>query len=136
MSGWSRFRAVAALEFRTVLRRPLWWCLVLGAGLTVLSLSTTALLPTGDPLTGGELPFATSQHALTTFFGLSGFVVYGFFSAVLSGLSVIRDDEHKVSELLHSTPLTPREYVAGNSWVPCVTFARVAVPGGAALPLL
>ncbi len=106
--------AVARLEFWTTIKRPLWWVLLLGAAFTVLSLSATALLPQGDGLVGSARPFINSEYALTSFFGLSGFVVYSFFASILAGLAVIRDDEHRISELIHSTPLTPLEYVAGK----------------------
>lgn len=109
-----RLAAVARLEFRTTLGRPLWWVLLLGACFAVVSLSSTAFLPSGDGSFGGVRPFINSHYALTSFFGLSGFVTYSFFAAVIAGLAVIRDDEHRVSELIHSTALTPTEYVWGK----------------------
>ena len=39
---------------------------------------------------------------------------YAFFIAVAAGLSLLRDREVKVDVLLHSTPLTPGEYVWGR----------------------
>lgn len=109
-----RSGAIARLEFRTTLARPLWWVLLLGACFAVVSLSSTAFLPSGDGSFGGVRPFINSHYALTSFYGLSGFVTYSFFAAVIAGLSVIRDDEHRVSELIHSTALTPAEYVWGK----------------------
>jgi len=88
--------------------------LLFGVVFSVLGLSSTALLPSGDGSVGSTRPFINSQYALTSFFALSGFVVYSFFAAVLGGLTVIRDDENRVSELLHSTPLTAAEYIGGK----------------------
>ncbi len=109
-----RLRAVSGLEFYTILRRPFWWILLTGAAFTVLSLSSVAVLPKGDGFVGSISPYINSEYALTSFFGLSSFVLYGFFAAVVGGLAVIRDDEHQISDLLHSTPLTPSEYVFGK----------------------
>ena len=36
---------------------------------------------------------------------------YGFFVAVAAGLAIIQDDEWRISELLHATPLRAGEYV-------------------------
>jgi len=41
-------------------------------------------------------------------------LVYGFFASVLSGMAVIRDEENRVGELLHATPLRPGEYIWGK----------------------
>jgi len=110
----SRILTVAAAEARSALRRPLWWLLVLGAVVTTLSLSSTAALPSGDGPSGPIEPYANSVHALSFFFGLSGFLLFGFFASVLGGMSVIRDDEHRVVDLIHATPLTAEEYVTGK----------------------
>ena len=36
---------------------------------------------------------------------------YGFFVSVAAGMTVIQDDEWRVGELLHATPLAPGEYI-------------------------
>ena len=39
---------------------------------------------------------------------------YGFFVAVAAGMAIIQDDEWRLSELLHATPLRPDEYIWGK----------------------
>ena len=58
---------------------------------------------------------ANSVYALSPTFAMSGVFVYPFFAALMAGLSVMRDDEAGLSELLQSTPLTRAEYV----WAKC-----------------
>src|SRR5262245_60461155 len=41
-------------------------------------------------------------------------IIYSFFVSVGAGMALIRDDDQKVGELLHSTRLTPGEYVWGK----------------------
>ena len=57
---------------------------------------------------------ANSVYALSPTFAMSGFFVYPFFAALMAGLSVMRDDEAGLSELLQSTPLTRAEVCLGE----------------------
>jgi ABC-type Na+ efflux pump permease subunit len=41
-------------------------------------------------------------------------IIYSFFVSVGAGMALIRDDDQKVGELLHSTKLTAGEYVWGK----------------------
>ena len=36
---------------------------------------------------------------------------YGFFVAVAAGMTVIQDDQWRLGELIHATPLRPGEYI-------------------------
>lgn len=114
MSAFARTGAVAGLELRTAVARPLWWGLLLGAAILTLSVSGTAFLPQGEGSPGSPRPWINSVFALTAFFGLSGMVLYTLFASIIAGLAVIRDDETGVSPLLHATPLRPAEYVWGK----------------------
>ena len=114
MSEASRIRTVARLEFVDLVRRPIWWVLVVAALTVTLALSGTAFLPRGDHIAGGVEPFVNSQYAIAAFFALSSMVLYTLFAAILAGLGIIRDDEHRVSPLIHSTPLDAGEYVTGK----------------------
>ena len=41
-------------------------------------------------------------------------LLYGFFASIAAGMAVISDDEARVGDMLHSTPLRPGEYVWGK----------------------
>ena len=53
------------------------------------------------------------------------FAFYSFFICVAAGLTVIRDDELKVGELLHATRLTPGEYIGGKFTAVVIVFLVV-----------
>ena len=109
-----RIGTIARYELRTHLTGPLLWVLVALAIALTMSLNPTAMIPSDDTAVGGIRAFATSPYALAQFFSLAGFLLYPFFVSIMAGLSVIRDDESRIAELLHSTPLTPSEYIAGK----------------------
>src|SRR5262249_22620367 len=50
---------------------------------------------------------------------------YGFFVAVAAGMTVIHDEECRVGELIHATPLRPGEYVWGKFLAVLVSVAAV-----------
>lgn len=113
MSG-RRVWTIARHEAQTLLAGPLFWVLVVLMVVLTMSLNPTAMIPSDDTAVGGVRAFATSPYALAQFFSLAGFFLYTFFVSIMAGLSVVRDDEARVAELLHSTPLTPAEYIAGK----------------------
>ena len=39
---------------------------------------------------------------------------YAFFLAVVAGMTIIQDDEWRLGDLIHATPLRPGEYVWGK----------------------
>jgi hypothetical protein len=67
----------------------------------------------------------TSMFEQARLLSLIVFLLYGFFVAVAAGMSTIRDDELKVGEILHSTPLTVAEYVWGKFSAVIVAFGLV-----------
>ena len=111
-SRWRRMSAIFRAELRTQILRPMFWIMV---GLLVLvtwGLSSGSLtISTGDSSVGGQKAWLNSQYNLSLTFVLIGFLLYCFFAAIAAGMSIIRDDETGASEVLHSTPLTPGEYV-------------------------
>jgi len=110
-----RFFEVARAEFRFQTRRPLFWVLLIVLGLMAWGMSTGHMrISSGDSDVGGKKAFITSQFALAQGFGVQVMLLYGFFLAVAAGMGIIRDEELKVGEILHSTPLTPGEYVWGK----------------------
>lgn len=106
--------AIAQQEFYTQLTKPVFWALLCLLVAITMSLNPGVMIPSGDAAVGGVRPFLNSQHALAQFFALSSFFVYPFFAAIIAGLTVIRDEEANLSDLIHSTPLTPTEYIVGK----------------------
>jgi ABC-2 type transport system permease protein len=105
--------------FRTDLRfqvkRPLLWVLVLIVVLMAWGLSTGKVhVASGDTDVGGKKAWITSMFQQGTFTAVMVFSLYGFFVAVAAGMSILRDDELKVGEILHGTRLTSAEYVWGK----------------------
>ena len=98
-----------------MLRRPIFWVQILLLGLLAWGLSSgTAAIQSGDARVGGQKAWLTSEFAISQTLIFMVCLVYVFFTSVSAGMSLIRDGDHKVTELLHSTPLTPGEYVWGK----------------------
>ena len=110
-----RLLAMALMEWTLSMRRPMVWMLLAFLGLVFFGLAQGGLTITaGDSSVGGDKAWINSQFNIAMMVTLIGFLIYTFFVAVTAGMSVIRDDETKVSELLHSSPLQPAEYVWGK----------------------
>ncbi len=106
---------VCRQEFVHGLRRPLLWILLLIVGFMAFEMSRgTASIQSGNTAVGGTKAWITSEFALAQLLAMVVSIVYAFFVAVGAGMSVIRDEEQKVGELLHATPLTSGEYVWGK----------------------
>ena len=112
-SGSSRFRTVFLGDLIYHARRPLFavWALDPGrsppgdfrAGACGSSRATRRLgapRPTSPP----SLPWPCSSRIFTTLF-------YGFFISVAAGMTIIQDEEWRLGDLLHATPLRPGEYI-------------------------
>jgi len=113
--SFRRFLEVARAEFRFQTRRPLFWVLLIVLGLMAWGMSAGHMrISSGDSDVGGKKAFVTSQFALAQMLCVQVMLLYGFFLAVAAGMGIIRDEELKVGEILHSTPLTPGEYVWGK----------------------
>jgi ABC-type transport system involved in multi-copper enzyme maturation permease subunit len=111
----SRPLRVFRLDFFHSFRRPLYWILLLILALLAWGLSSGHVaVSSGDSRVGGTKAWITSEFALTQLLTIVVFCSYSFFLAVAAGLPIIRDDELKISELLHSTSLTVGEYVWGK----------------------
>ncbi len=120
------------LVFKTDLvlhaRRPMTWILVLIMGFMVWGLSSgSARIQSGDASVGGSKAWITSEFAIGMTVCVTVFLFYTFFVAVAAGMAVIQDDERKVGEILHATPLTPHEYVWGKLLAVLAAFAGVLV---------
>ncbi len=123
-------------EFRHSLRRPLPWVLFVIVGLLAYGMSTgNATIGSGNTAVGGTKAFITSEFAIAQLVAMLVGIIYAFFVAVAAGMSVIRDEELKVGELLHATPLTPAEYVWGKYAATLAGFL-VVLAGNLALMIL
>lgn len=63
---------------------------------------------------GGNLAYVNSEFQITYVAAMISFFVLSFFVAIAAGTTLLKDDEHKVGEVLHATPLSPGEYVWGK----------------------
>ncbi len=112
-----RLAIVARDEFSLTLRRPMTWTLLVILFLMSWGLAEGVVgivLASGDATVGGKRAFLTSEFALTQVTAVFTTSIYTFFLAAAAGLSIIRDDESRVLELLGSTPLRPSEYGWGK----------------------
>jgi ABC-2 type transport system permease protein len=111
----ARFYRVFRLDFIHCCKRPLFWVLLLVVLLTSWGLSSGKLqISSGDSRVGGTKAWITSEFATTQMLSIVVFIFYGFFIAVAAGMPIISDDETKMADLLHSTPLRVGEYVWGK----------------------
>ena len=113
-------------EFIHNLRRPLFWMLILLLGLLSWELSGGhASISSGDARVGGTKAWITSEYAISQLMILMISIIYSFFVSVGAGMSLIRDGDQKVGELLHATRLTPGEYVWGKYLAVLASFVWV-----------
>lgn len=113
-------------EFAHNLRRPMFWVQLVLVLFMVFMLSTgKAQMSSGDARVGGHKAWLTSEFAIAQTLILLVAVLYVFFVSVAAGMAVIRDDEQRVGELLHTTPLRPSEYVWGKYLAVLATFLAV-----------
>lgn len=106
----NRRRTTTLHELRAQLTSAPFVALVLLLVAATSTLNPVAMLPGGSDADVPVRAVANSVYSLAPTFAMSGFFVYPFFAALMAGLSVLRDEEAGVSELLHSTPLTKAEY--------------------------
>jgi ABC-2 type transport system permease protein len=111
-SSIRRFRTVFTGDLAYHVRRPLFivWALILG--LAAWGMSSGALrIQSGDATVGGTKAFVTSEFAVAMQFAVVTILFSGFFVAVAAGMTVIQDDQWRLGELIHATPLKPGEYI-------------------------
>ena len=109
-------------------KRPLTWILLLIMLFAVWGMSTgNVRIQSGDASVGGTKAWITSEFAVAFTLSATVFLFYTFFVAIAAGMGVIQDDERKIGELLHATPLTPREYVWGKLLAVLAVFTSILV---------
>ena len=112
-----RMWLVAKNELSFNVRRPMFYICLAVLGFIVWGLSTgnvSIVIASGDATVGGKKAFITSEFAAAQILAVTVSTMMSFFIAAAAGMSVIRDGELRVGELLHATPLTPGEYIAGK----------------------
>lgn len=110
-----RLGEVFRVELSFSVRRPLFWMLVLCLGFFAFLLPTgDATISSGNAAVGGTKAWITSEFANAQLIAMLVTILYAFFVSIGAGMTVIRDEELKVGEVLHATPLTAREYVWGK----------------------
>ncbi|MBU8895711.1 hypothetical protein KRR26_08850 [Corallococcus sp. M34] len=111
----SRLGTVLRTELGHQMRRPLYWILIVLAFLVVWGVSSgNVTIDSGASQVGGKKAWATSEFAVSQMVVFLTFLLQSFFVSVGAGMSVISDEEARVQPLLHSSPLTPGEYVWGK----------------------
>ncbi|HYO13253.1 MAG TPA: M1 family aminopeptidase [Thermoanaerobaculia bacterium] len=111
----ARTRAVFALELAQTFKRPLFWFLVVLLALTSWLMATGDMtIQSGDASVGGTRAWITSEFNFAFLMTMLVTLIYAFFASIASGLAVIADDEARMGEILHATPLRPAEYVWGK----------------------
>ncbi len=68
-------------------------------------------IQSGDATVGGTKAFVTSEFAVAMQLAIVTTLFYGFFVSVAAGMTVIQDDQWRLGELIHATPLRPGEYI-------------------------
>jgi len=114
-SSLRRFGTVFTGDLAHHIRRPLFivWALILG--LSALGMSSgTVRIQSGDATVGGTKAYVTSEFAVAMQLAVVTVLFYGFFVAISAGMTVIQDDQWRLGELLHATPLRPGEYIWGK----------------------
>lgn len=111
----SRMAEVFRVELAFNVRRPLFWVLLVIVGFFAWMMPAgNATISSGNSAVGGTKAWLTSEFAVTQLLAMLITIIYSFFVSVGAGMSVMRDEDLKVGEVLHATPLTPGEYVWGK----------------------
>lgn len=124
--SFQRLRRVLGLELSYTLRRPM--ILMLVAVLALLAFGMAGgnvRMSTGDASVGGTKAWITSEFSNAFVLSMVICTLYSFFAAIAAGMSLISDDETKVGEILHTTPLRPSEYVWGKAAAYFIAFTLV-----------
>lgn len=110
-----RLRTIYTHELAYTLKRPLFWFLVVFLFLASWGLSTGGLrISSGDASVGGTKAWLTSEFSVAFSLIFLIALLYSFFGSIAAGMTIVSDDDAKISDVLLSTPLKPGEYVWGK----------------------
>lgn len=123
----TRVYLIVRHELLTNLKRPLFWFWVFIFGFAVWGLASGGMRiqTSGDSTVGGAKQWLTSEFSFAVFFSAILLILYNFFVAIGAGMSIIRDDEVRIGNILHASPLRPREYVWGKFLGVVISFLAV-----------
>src|SRR4051812_14435351 len=109
-----RLALVAGCDLKYSARRLIFWVWAALLALLAWGLSEGSVrIQSGDSQVGGMKSHITSEFAVAQLLAVLTPLIYGFFVAVVAGMAVISDEEARVGEVLHATPLRPGEYIWG-----------------------
>ncbi|WP_419164062.1 ABC transporter permease/M1 family aminopeptidase [Candidatus Palauibacter sp.] len=115
MNAFTRWWEVTRREFLAAFRRPAQWVLLVILALMAIGLAQgSVVMSTGSFVPGAERPHITSVYNQSMIQGIVMLAIAAWFLAISCGMVVIRDLELQVTEVFHSTRLTPREYAWGK----------------------
>jgi ABC-type transport system involved in multi-copper enzyme maturation permease subunit len=124
--SWRRTLEVVRLDLAHNVKRPIFWILIVLLALTAWGLTTgNVQVNSGNSDVGGAKMHWTSQFGVAKQLPVLVFIYYLFFVAIASGLVVIRDEELKVGDLLHSSSLKVGEYIWGKFAAVLISFLGV-----------
>ena len=124
----ARLWTVARLDLLHSLRRPVLYVLVFIIGFFAYFIAGGEVqIGTGDSTVGAAKAFVNSEFANAQVISVFLLTVFGFFFAVIAGTLVIRDDEQRVGQILHSTRLTAGEYIWGRFLATLAVFTAMLV---------
>ncbi len=110
-----RIFALAMLELRTAWRKPsVWMLLAIIVFLTWGFSSGAVQIRSGSNSTGGDRAWLNSQFNLAFGDTMVFTLFYAFFACTAFGNAVSDDDALRVSPIIGSTGLTPRQYIYGR----------------------
>ncbi|MFK7848066.1 MAG: hypothetical protein AB8G77_22450, partial [Rhodothermales bacterium] len=110
----ARILHIAVLEFKTILKLPVFWILILVALMLTMSFNPAGFVPSGQVANSGLKLYINSKYVMAQYFAFSGLMIFSFLGSIIAGMSVIRDEESKGAQIIHSTPLTAFEYTTGK----------------------
>ncbi|MBN1549864.1 hypothetical protein JW979_00275 [bacterium] len=112
---FKRCWTVFITELTGFVKGPMFWFILLVIVFLSFGLSGgNVRIVSGDAEIGGTKAWITSEYAMAFLFSILGTTFYFFFISIAAGMSVIRDQEQQVTELLQSTPMKPSEYIWGK----------------------
>ena len=111
-----RLCLVAQNELRQNFRRPMIWVLIglLGFFAWTMATGSSTIQASGDSSVGGKEQWLTGEFTVAQILTALMMMLYSFFVTIGAGMTIIRDDEVKINDILQGTPLTPGEYVWGK----------------------
>lgn len=111
----SRFGAVFSTEFQANLKRPFFWVWYALLAVNAFLMSTgNWIIRSVDTSVGTQKSFVNSEFQIAFVFALMPFIMMGIFMAIAAGTTILRDEQWRIGEIIHTTPLRPGEYVWGK----------------------